>query len=170
VGTPDGVPIIAPEYADMNELYRSRLKLEDLPAAAQETVRREAGGRDIADIDEERWNERRVYEVEFRQSGRNPQIHVAEDGTIVREERNRATLKTLFLGTQLTDTPPAVQETVRRVAGDRPILDIDKRGSPGDVVYRIVVRSGSGREVLHIGEDGKVMQDRGPAAPARRGE
>jgi hypothetical protein len=168
---PEGVVLVSPEYADdISTVYRSTLKLEDLPAAAQQTVRAAAGGRGIADIDQEKWGGQTVYEVEFKQSGQNPQIHVAEDGALLRDERKRKGLKSLFLGTQLEDTPPVVQEAIRRVAGDREIADIDKRGPLGRPAYRVVLKSGSELETVHIGEDGQLLPDsrRGTPTPRRQ--
>jgi hypothetical protein len=151
-------------FADATSAVRSTTKLDDLPAPARETARREAGGREIVDIDRERWDDRTVYEIEFGEPGRNPQIHVAEDGALVRDERPRQGVKSLFLGTQVQETPPAVQETIRRLTEDREIMDIDKRGTPERPIYRVMARrNGVSYEVLHITEDGKVVSGIPPA-------
>lgn len=162
--------MLAPAYTDgPNAFLRSTLKLTDLPEAVQATARREAEGREIADIDQERWDGRTVYEIEFGQRGRNSQIHVAEDGTVVRDERAGRSLKSIFLGTQVQDTPPAVQETIRRLTGDREIMDIDVRGTRERPVYRVTARrNGVSYEVLHIAGDGKVLSGGlGGVAPDR---
>jgi len=148
--SPDGAPLLPPTPP---------LRLEDLPAAVQETVRKEAAGREIADIDRESWKGRTVYEVEFRQSGLNPQIHVAEDGTLLRDERAGKGLKSLFMGTQLEDTPPPVQERIRAIAGDREIADIDREGSSRLFVYEVLIRDDQGTQRLRISEKGEVLSD-----------
>jgi uncharacterized membrane protein YkoI len=149
---------LSAEYPDLSALIRSPLTLDRLPAAVQEAVRSHSNGREIADIDEERWTGQTVYEIEFKERGRNPRIHVAADGTVVRDERDRRGLKSVFMGTQLADTPHAVQETARRVIGDREIVDIDRRGPLNRSVYLVVVRNTNGLETLHIAEDGKLLQ------------
>lgn len=167
-----GGAVVAPEYADMGALtYHPPPRIEDLPPAVQQTVRREAGGRELADIDRETWGGQPAYEVEFKQPGLNARIYVAEDGALLRAERPRQGLKSLFLGTQLEDTPPAVQETIRRIAGDREILDIDRKLTSRQPVYRVEIRGPSGTQELQIGEDGKVLHDSraGPSATGRRG-
>src|SRR5262245_21670820 len=63
------------------------LQISDVPEPVRKTVEQQAAGRSVADIDREMWNGKTVYEVEFDQAGRNAQIHVAEDGTIVRDAR-----------------------------------------------------------------------------------
>lgn len=166
----EGVWLIASEYPEGLGLPPSALKLEDLPAPVQETARREADGRKIADIDQESWEGKTVYEVEFSQRGRNSQVHIAEDGTLLRDERERSALKSRFFGLQIDDTPPAVQETIRRVAGDREIIDIDRRGTKERPVYRVVARrNGISYEILHVGMDGKVLFNNGSGSSRGRG-
>ncbi len=147
---PDGTMIVPPAPP---------LRLEDLPAPVQETVRKQAGEREIADIDHESWKGRSVYEVEFRQPGMNPQIHVAEDGTLLQDERAGKGLKSLFMGTQLEDTPPVVRERIRQIAGDREIADIDREGSASLVVYEVTIRDAQGIQRLRISEKGEVLSD-----------
>jgi uncharacterized membrane protein YkoI len=74
------------------------LQLADVPPAVQKTIEQHAAGRKIADIDKETWNKRTVYEVEFTQEGRNAQLHIAEDGTIVKEEPPQKVLERRCLG------------------------------------------------------------------------
>lgn len=150
---------------------RMSTKLEDIPAAARTAIQAQAQGRDIVDIDKETWNGQTVYEVEFRQSGRNAQLHIAEDGTIVKQDNNNAergmstsgTTSTrrrgLFLGTQLEDTPAAVQDTIRREVGERQIVDIDKELRTGRAIYEVEVKDAEGRFQLHIAEDGTIVKD-----------
>lgn len=144
------------------------LRLEDLPAPVQETVRREAAGRAIGDIDHESWKGRSVYEVEFRQSGLNPQIHVAEDGTLLQDERAGKGLKSLFMGTQLEDTPPAVQERIRSLSGEREISDIDREGTADLVIYEVAIKDDQGIQRVRISEKGEVLSDSRLTAPHPR--
>jgi len=149
------------------------MQLTDVPQAVQKTIQQHAAGRQIADIDKETWDNRTVYEVEFSQAGRNAQIHVAEDGTVVKDERRGGLLGTregtgtetgrgffgLFLGTQLEDTPAAVQETIRREAKGNQIADIDKEIRTGSPVYEVEIRQPGGNYELHIAENGSILRD-----------
>ena len=149
--------------------------LGELPPAVRETVKKESAGRIIADIDRETWQGRTVYEVEFEAPGRNPQIHVAEDGTVVRSESRRegqvsTTVRGLFMGTQLADTPPAVQNTIRREARDHAIRDIDVKARSGQRIYEVEIDEGRTVFSLHVAEDGKILHDtRAEAAGVKRG-
>ena len=135
------------------------MKLADVPEPVRKTIQMEAKGREIADIDRETWKGRTVYEVEFAQTGRNAQIHVAEDGTIVKDDRAGKGLKGLFMGTQLEDTPPAVQATIKREAGTREIADIDKETRSGRTVYEVEFKQPGRNVELEIAEDGSIVRD-----------
>jgi len=135
------------------------VKLTDVPEPVRKTIQMEAKGREVADIDRETWNGRTVYEVEFAQTGRNAQIHVAEDGTIVKDERAGKELKELFMGTQVEDTPPPVQATIKREAGTREIADIDRETRTGRTLYEVEIKQPGRNFELHVAEDGSIVRD-----------
>jgi uncharacterized membrane protein YkoI len=156
----DGFPVVTDEYGGVVAPTFPKLNLDDLPSAVQQTARTEAAGREIVDIERETWNGRSVYEIEFKQRGFNARIYVDNDGTLVRDERRPGeALKSLFMGTQLTDTPPPVQATIRRVADDREIADIDRKTGGAQPVYRVEIKSDQGMQELHVAEDGTILYD-----------
>jgi uncharacterized membrane protein YkoI len=156
----DGVPVTTDEYGSVVAPVFPKINLSDLPAAVQQTARSQAAGREIVDIDRETWNGRPVYEIEFKERGLNSRVYIGDDGTVVRGERRPGqALKSLFMGTQLEDTPAAVQETVRRIAGAREIADIDRKIDGAQTVYRVEIKRGDGVQELRIAEDGKILHD-----------
>jgi uncharacterized membrane protein YkoI len=132
-------------------------ELDALPASVRESVRKHAAGREIVDVEQETWNGKTVYEVEFRDAGINPRIHVAADGSLVKNEKHGA--KSLFAGTQLEDTPSAVQQTVKRELGSKEITDIDKEIRTGRTVYEVEFREAGGNRQIHVAEDGTIVKD-----------
>jgi uncharacterized membrane protein YkoI len=54
-----------------------------LPEAVQKTIKTQAPEAPIADISRHDENGRTIYEIEFKEKGKNPSIKVAEDGTVV---------------------------------------------------------------------------------------
>jgi len=72
-------PVVRPFSFPSTQL----LKLSDLPAAVQATVRQQGAENQIADIDSYTRNGKRVYEVEFKKEGLNHEIHVGEDGKVI---------------------------------------------------------------------------------------
>jgi len=139
------------------------LQLSDTPQAVQNAIQQHAAGRKVVDIDKETWSNKTVYEVEFEQAGRNAQIHVAEDGTIVKSESAGEGLGKrlfgLYLGTQLEDTPVAVQETIKREARGNQIVDIDKELRIGEPVYEVEIKQPTGNYEIHIAQNGTILRD-----------
>jgi uncharacterized membrane protein YkoI len=169
--TPFGeVPIVTNEYGSVVAPAFPKASLSDLPDAVQQTARTEARGREIADIDRETWQGRQVYEIEFKERGLNSRVYVGEDGKVVRDERRPSqTLRSLFMGTQLEETPAAVQATIRRAAGDREIADIDRKTGGGQTMYRVEIKNADGMQELRITEDGKILYDSRSPTQKQRG-
>lgn len=158
---PDTKPTLGERADKMMESFKRTpsMKLTELPEPVRQTIEKEAKAREVADIDRESWNGKTVYEVEFAQTGRNAQIHVAEDGTIVKDERAGKGLKGLFMGTQVADTPPPVQATIKREAGTREVVDIDKETRDGRTIYEVEIKQPNRNLELHVAEDGSIVRD-----------
>jgi len=80
-------------------------------------------------------------------------------------------IKTLFLGTTFADLPTAVQEAIRREAGEMEILKIDRHRLAGEPrSYFVEIKGGDGAFQLRIAEDGRVLTDtrRGSNQPIER--
>jgi len=152
------------------------MRVEDVPPAVRKTIEQHAAGRKVADIDRETWNSRPVFEVEYDQTGRNEQIYVAEDGTIVKQEGKVRTpetgeaIKGPMIGTRFSDTPAAVQATIKREAHGAEIADIDKEKRDGHVLYEVEFKDPGRNREIHVAEDGSIVPDnhrdfRGVGAP-----
>ena len=155
-GTPEA-PLGYPGYPGAVTQTVPKFKLEELPAAAQATIRREAAGREIAVIVGDTINGQKAYAVEFSERGRNPRLYVANDGTIVRPTEKPPALG---LGTTFADTPAAVQAKLRQEVGDGEILKVD-RDKPRDApaTYKVEVRDARGSYQIRLSEDGRVLEN-----------
>jgi uncharacterized membrane protein YkoI len=60
-------------------------KFSALPERVQKTIQSHAPNIEIADIARHESDGRVIYEVEFKDKGKNPSIRVAEDGTLVQD-------------------------------------------------------------------------------------
>ena len=60
-------------------------KFSALPEKVQKTIQARAPSTEIADISRHEDNGRVIYEIEFKDKGKNPTIRVAEDGTLVQD-------------------------------------------------------------------------------------
>jgi uncharacterized membrane protein YkoI len=134
--------------------------LTELPEAVQQIVRNEAQGRETADIKRKTSQGRTIYEIEFRAPGRNPKIRVAADGTLLRDDESRKPVRNFLTGTELINTPAAVQATVQREAAGRQINHIDVKRQNGEVVYEVeILDPQSARFRLIIAASGRILED-----------
>lgn len=76
---------VAPAYADDDD-PDDNMKVEDLPKAVRDTVVREVKDGKITEIDREDERGRKYFEIEFTQNNRRYEIHVAEDGKLLRRK------------------------------------------------------------------------------------
>ena len=60
-------------------------KFSALPEAVQKTIQAHAPASEISDISRHSDNGRTIYEVSFQDTGKNPSIKVADDGTLVQD-------------------------------------------------------------------------------------
>ena len=103
----------------------------------QKTIREQSGGAKIADIDRETRTGRVLWEVEFEKDGKNTEIHVGEDGTLVQDAgiiarttrpgepstavgtpaAGQTGRSALNMGTKWEDLPPAIQQRAMQYGG-----------------------------------------------------
>lgn len=62
------------------------MKMEDLPPAVQETVKAESAGGKIKELVLETEKGKTFYEVEFKKDGKEYEVKIAEDGTVLERE------------------------------------------------------------------------------------
>ena len=110
-------------------------RLADLPKPVQQTFKQQAGGARVSDIDRDTENGETVYEIEFMRGGREHELVIREDGSIVRGELarnvnegenrvsasgNAASFDRPLASTRkvdFEDLPEAVRRTAREHAG-----------------------------------------------------
>jgi hypothetical protein len=66
-----------------DEAGETQVKFTDLPAAVQATINRESNNASINTVDKEPHDGHPVYEADAKLNGKNYEIKVAEDGTLV---------------------------------------------------------------------------------------
>jgi uncharacterized membrane protein YkoI len=143
---------------DISEAMRRgpSMAVADLPSPVQKTIKEQQAGRQVEDIDQETWNGQTIYEVEFREKGPNSRLHIASDGSLVVDKERKVGT---YLGTQLSEAPPAVQATVKRVVSSAVVEDVDRETRDGRVVYDVEVKQEGLNRHLKIAEDGTLVAD-----------
>lgn len=151
-------PGIGYPYEPLAVPTRPRLRLEELPQAARETLRREAGTRPIVAIHEETLDGRKAYVAQFGESGRNPRVYVAESGEVVRPTEKPPVLA---LGTTFDGMPAPARQALRRELGDGEIVRIDKdKEGRGEIeTYEVEVKDARGTFQVRVSADGRVFEN-----------
>jgi len=161
-----------------------KLALGELPPAAQNTIRSEAGTKEIGAIKTDEQNGKMVYKVEFKEAGKNSHVWVADNGSIVRDDRQArgttlkesagaetpptptAPIPTLGTRTErnlaLTELPKPVQDTIALEQGSAPIKGtvINKKMKDGKTYYEVRFEKAGRDTKLHIGEDGALLPEK----------
>ena len=73
----------AAKEAEEAEGPEVKMKLDQVPPAVRDTLTREAAGATIGDVDKEQKHDKNVYETDVMLGGKNYELKVAEDGTLV---------------------------------------------------------------------------------------
>jgi len=138
----------------------------ELPPAVQKTVRAQAPQAEIADVNHKTENGMDVYEVQFREPGRNPKIVVAADGKLMNTDMvrpanaiERALTPTGATGTKLSALPEKVQKTIQSTAPGAAIADISRHDKDGRVIYEIQFQEKGKNPSIRVAEDGTLVQD-----------
>jgi len=66
------------------------LSMSELPPVVRETIRREAGGYKVVEIERASLEGQRVYEVDIERDGKNRELHIAANGTILKDSDREA--------------------------------------------------------------------------------
>lgn len=147
-----------------------KTELTATPAPVQAAIRTHGG--EVASIHQKTRDGRTVYEVEFKEKGRNPKLVLAEDGTVVKEKdtrRGEATSGTEIResagaekpahGLMLSDLPEPVQKTVKAEFPSDPVEKIQKESKDGKTVYSVHIKQEGKNPTLKIAEDGSIIKD-----------
>lgn len=57
--------------------------LQQLPEAVKQTLKQRLPHAEIADIDKKTQNGKVVYQISFKEAGKNPKLYITEDGRVV---------------------------------------------------------------------------------------
>jgi uncharacterized membrane protein YkoI len=68
---------------DVKGSATTKSQLSALPDPVRKTVQKQVGNAEIADVNKKDDNGRVIYEIEFKDAGKNPTMKVAADGTII---------------------------------------------------------------------------------------
>jgi uncharacterized membrane protein YkoI len=142
-------------------------KFNALPPEVQKTVRAQAPNAEIVSIDQKTQDGAQVYEIEFRENGRNPKMIVAADGRVISSELAskpagaiaKMLTPTGAVGTKLSSLPEKAQQTIQAKAPNAEISDIERHDDNGRVIYEVKFKDEGKNPSLKVAEDGTLVQD-----------
>src|SRR5437868_13893943 len=73
-----------------SSVEKTSQKFNSLPPAVQHAVRSQAPDAEVASVDRKTRRGMNYYVIEFKEPGRNPKLTVAENGTIISSENEKA--------------------------------------------------------------------------------
>jgi uncharacterized membrane protein YkoI len=162
----------------------SKVELSQTPAAVQKALAAAAHGARIEDIDRGTYQGQNVYQAAFKENGKNVEIQVREDGTILHDPRKTGLAQTGQRGgirwgpdspykdvksavtlsasqkVERSSLPVAVQRRLTTHVGSRTIEDIERGTWQGKTVYEVAFKDDNGKHVeLQIDEKGNIVYD-----------
>lgn len=141
---------------------------KDLPWTVQKPMLDQSSYAKIEQVERTVANGRTVYVANYQKDGRNHQIRVADDGTIlsggavVREGAGATYNRNVTpLGgavkVQMESLPPNIQRIIRNHANGAAIEDIDRGTLNGKVVYEAAFKRNDRTIEVRVAEDGTVL-------------
>jgi hypothetical protein len=125
-----------------------KVKMRDLPAAVQKTVREQSQGAVIRGLAQETENGETNYEVELKINGHNKDVLISPNGEVVEVEEQVA----------LESLPAAVKTAIVKAAGTGRIVLIESITKGNAVIaYEAHVRKGGKSHEIKVGPEGQLL-------------
>jgi hypothetical protein len=132
----------------------TKIKLADAPPAVQKTLRREAAGVTIGEIEKETEDGKTTYEVDVTIDGKPYEIQIAGDGTLI--EKNLKTDDDVKI--KVSDAPAAVQKTLKREASGAQIETVKREEEDNKTIYAAEVTIDGKIYEIEVAEDGTLQE------------
>jgi uncharacterized membrane protein YkoI len=139
------------------EEKEKHVDLSDCPGAVQKTFKREAPGITIKEVEQEIEDGKTYYEAEVKIDGKAYEIEVAEDGTLIEKALEEVSSEAEEVEMKLSDSPEAVQKTMKREAGNTTIEVVEKETTGGKTVYEAEARIDGKSYEIEVAEDGTLI-------------
>jgi len=146
-----------------NDDGEEEITLDQAPAAVQATIKAEAQGGTIKEIERETENGKTVYEAEVIINGQEFEIEVAPDGTLLGKEVEEADDEEDDDDddeeeVSLDEVPAAVKATILEHAKGGTIEEIERETEDGQVVYEAEVEINGKEYEIEVAADGTLLE------------
>ena len=124
------------------------LSWDQIPAPVQRAIKEHAGDAKIEKIEKESEGGKLVYEAEFKTEGRETELKIAPDGTLLGMEQEIS----------LDQAPEAVRGAIERQVGGAKITEIELETEGGKTTYEVEFTRNGKEYELQIDPNGKILK------------
>lgn len=156
---------MAASSADAKEEKEVEVNLSDCPSAVRKTLKREAHGAMLEEVEKEVEHGKTIYEADVEIDDKDYEIRIAKDGTLIckcldeddeneedekEEEHEEDEL-------ELSDCPSAVRKTMKREALGAKIKEIEKEVENGKTVYEADTKIDGRNYEITVAKNGTLI-------------
>ncbi|MBU6392681.1 MAG: hypothetical protein KGQ83_10635 [Planctomycetes bacterium] len=118
-----------------------------MPVAVKATIEKATTGGKVKEIEKKQHGGKVIYDVDYVKDGKEKEIEVAQDGTIVKTEEK----------TTIDKVPAVVKAAIEKATAGGKVKKIEKEQYDGKVVYDVeYVKDGKEKEI-NVAEDGTIV-------------
>lgn len=148
-----GVLALAAWAGDADE---QEVTLDQVPAAVKATILEEAAGAEITEIERETKDGKTTYEAEFMRDGREIEIEVGADGTLLgREVEDEDDDED---DVTLDQIPGPARKALLHLAGGAEILEVEREKEHGVLVYEAEWLANGTKHEAAVTADGTLLE------------
>ncbi|HOD82069.1 MAG: hypothetical protein BWX88_01626 [Planctomycetes bacterium ADurb.Bin126] len=130
-----------------------QVTIDQVPQAVRDAILKEAGEAKIDEIEKETKGDKVTYEAEWKVDGKEIEIKLAEDGTVLAREQEIT----------LEQAPQAVREAILKAAGDNKVKEVSRITRGGKTFFEAEWKA-DGKEIeIKLAEDGTILKKQAEA-------
>ena len=139
-----------------DDRHEEEVTLDQVPAAVKATILKEAAGAKVTEIERETKNGTTVYEAEFVLNGREIEIKIAPDGTLLGRETEDEDDDDDDL--TIDQVPAQARAALRKLAGDAKIVKVERERANGVLVYEAEWVTNGTKHDAAVLDDGTLLE------------
>ena len=133
-----------------------KVALDQVPAAVKATILKEAAGAKITEVERETKDGKTIYEAEFLRDGREIEIQIAPDGTVLgREVENEEDDEDDLT---IEQVPEPARAALLKLAGGAKIIKAERDKEHGAVIYEAEWATGDTQCEAAVTADGTLVE------------
>lgn len=142
-----------------NDKDEEEVSIDQVPAAVKATILKEAKGGTLQEIERETKGGKTVYEAEVIIQGKEIEIKIAPDGTVIgREVEDEGQEEEEEEVISLEQVPAAARKALMKHAGGAKITEVEREKEHGVVLYEAEWEAGGREREAKVTADGDLIE------------